>query len=196
MVVCGSTLDGEEKMLLEAWPAVLATEARAVMVLAPRHPDRFAAVAGLVSSGFVLLRASAFRERPVAIEPGSIFLLDTIGDLASVYSLGTVAVVGGSLIPAGGHNPLEPAQFGVPVITGPSFENFREIVDAMLLHDSIRVVASDDLSRTLVAMLRSRDDAQALGARGRTFFEAQAGATARTLQALLKLLQERAMGER
>jgi 3-deoxy-D-manno-octulosonic-acid transferase len=168
-----------------------------MMVLAPRHPDRFAAVAGLVSSsGFVLLRASAFRERPVAIEPGSIFLLDTIGDLASVYSLGTVAFVGGSLIPAGGHNPLEPAQFGVPVITGPSFENFREIVDAMLLHDSIRVVASHNLSRTLVAMLRSRDDAQALGARGRTFFEAQAGATARTLQALLKLLQERAMGER
>ena len=197
VVVCGSTLDGEEKMLLEAWPAVLATEPRAMMVLAPRHPDRFAAVAGLVSSsGFVLSRASAFRERPVAIEPGSIFLLDTIGDLASVYSLGTVAFVGGSLIPAGGHNPLEPAQFGVPVITGSSFENFREIVDAMLLHDSIRVVASDDLSRTLVAMLRSRDDAQALGARGRTFFEAQAGATARTLQALLKLLQERAMGER
>ena len=197
MVVCGSTLDGEEKMLMEAWPAVLATEPRAVMVLAPRHPDRFAAVAGLVSSsGFAMLRASAFRERPVAIEPGSIFLLDTIGDLASVYSLGTVAFVGGSLIPAGGHNPLEPAQFGVPVITGPSFENFREIVDAMLLHDSIRVVASHNLSRTLVAMLRSRDDAQALGARGRTFFEAQAGATARTLQALLELLQERAMGER
>ena len=197
VVVCGSTLDDEEKMLIEAWPAVLATEPRAVMVLAPRHPDRFAAVAELVrSSGFAMLRASAFREHPVAIEPGSIFLLDTIGDLASVYALGTVAFVGGSLISAGGHNPLEPAQFGVPVITGPSFENFREIVDAMLLHDSIRVVASDDLSRTLVAMLRSRDDARALGARGRTFFEAQAGATARTLQALLELLQERAMGER
>jgi 3-deoxy-D-manno-octulosonic-acid transferase len=196
VVVCGSTLEGEEKMLLEAWPAVLAVEPHAVMVLAPRHPDRFAAVAGLVSgSGFTMLRASAFRERPVAIEPGSIFLLDTIGDLASVYSLGAVAFVGGSLIPAGGHNPLEPAQFGVPVITGPSFENFREIVDTMLLHDSIRVVASDNLSRALVAMLRNRDDAQTLGERGRTFFEARAGATARTVQALLGLMQRR-VGER
>ena len=197
VVVCGSTLEAEEKMLLEAWPGVLAVEPRAVMVLAPRHPDRFAAVAGLVSgSGFAMLRASAFRERPVAVEPGSIFLLDTIGDLASVYALGTVAFVGGSLIPAGGHNPLEPAQFGVPVIMGPSFENFREIVDAMLLHDSIRVVAKDDLSMALIAMLRNRNDAQALGERGRTFFEAQAGATARTVQELLELLRERVVGVR
>ncbi|HEY6413415.1 MAG TPA: 3-deoxy-D-manno-octulosonic acid transferase [Edaphobacter sp.] len=198
VVVCGSTLEGEEKMLLEAWPAVLEVEPRSVMVLAPRHPDRFAAVAGLVSSsGFAMQRASMFREGPVAIEPGSIFLLDTIGDLASVYSLGTVAFVGGSLVPAGGHNPLEPAQFGVPVITGTSFENFREIVDAMLLHDSIRVVTTSNLSMTLVAMLRNRNDAQALGERGRTFFEAQAGATARTVQALLELLmQERVVGGR
>jgi 3-deoxy-D-manno-octulosonic-acid transferase len=198
VVVCGSTLDGEEKMLLEAWPAVLEVEPRAVMVLAPRHPDRFAAVTGLVSgSGFAMQRASVFREGPVAIEPGSVFLLDTIGDLASVYSLGTVAFVGGSLVPSGGHNPLEPAQFGVPVITGTSFENFREIVDAMLLHDSIRIATSGDLSVTLIAMLRNRNEAQALGDRGRRFFEAQAGATARTVHALLELLpQERVVGER
>jgi 3-deoxy-D-manno-octulosonic-acid transferase len=196
-VVCGSTLEGEEKMLLEAWPAVLEVEPRAVMVLAPRHPDRFATVAGLVSSsGFAMLRASAFREGPVAIEPGSVFLLDTIGDLASVYSLGAVAFVGGSLVPSGGHNPLEPAQFGVPVIIGPSFENFREIVDAMLLHDSIRIVTTSGFSETLVAMLRSRNEAHAMGERGRTFFDAQAGATARTVQALLELMQERVVGGR
>jgi 3-deoxy-D-manno-octulosonic-acid transferase len=197
VIICGSTLEGEEKMLVEAWPALLATEPRAVMVLAPRHPDRFAAVAELVrSSGFAMLRASAFREGPIAIEPRSIFLLDTIGDLASVYSLGTVAFVGGSLVPAGGHNPLEPAQFGVPVVMGPSYENFRDIVDAMLLHDSIRIVMAAGLSDALVAMLRSRDDAQTLGERGRAFFEAQAGATARTVQALLELMQERAKGGR
>jgi 3-deoxy-D-manno-octulosonic-acid transferase len=190
VVVCGSTLDGEEKMLLEAWPAVLAGEPRAVMVLAPRHPERFAAVAGLVSgSGFAMQRASEFRERPVAIGPGSIFLLDTIGDLASVYSLGTVAFVGGSLISAGGHNPLEPAQFGVPVVMGPSYENFREIVDAMVLHDSIRIVTTTGLSDALVAMLRNRNEARTMGERGRMLFEAQAGATARTAQALLELMQ-------
>ena len=197
VMVCGSTLEGEEKMLLEAWPAVLAVEPRAVMVLAPRHPDRFSAVAGLVAdSGFAMLRASAFREQPVGIEAGSVFLLDTIGDLAAVYSLGTVAFVGGSLVPVGGHNPLEPAQFGVPVVIGPSFENFREIVDAMLVHEAIRVVTAEALAAALVAMLRYQDDARALGERGRAFFEAQAGATARTVQALMKLMQERAVAGR
>lgn len=191
VVVCGSTLEGEEKVLLEAWPAVLAAEPRAVMVLAPRHPDRFAAVAGLVgASGFPMLRASVFGERPVAIPAGSIFLLDTIGDLAAVYSLGTVAFVGGSLVARGGHNPLEPAQFGVPVVMGPSFENFREIVDAMLVHDAIRVASTTALAGTLVAMLREEDDARALGERGRGVFEAQAGATARSVQALLQLIRE------
>jgi 3-deoxy-D-manno-octulosonic-acid transferase len=197
VVVCGSTLEGEERVLLEAWPAVLAVEPRAVMVLAPRHPDRFSAVAGMVAgSGFAMVRASAFREQPVGIEAGSIFLLDTIGDLAAVYSLGAVAFVGGSLVPVGGHNPLEPAQFGVPVVMGESFENFREIVDAMLVHDAIRVVATTALPEALVAMLRNQADARALGERGQAFFEAQAGATARTVQALMKLLEERVVGRR
>jgi 3-deoxy-D-manno-octulosonic-acid transferase len=85
VVICGSTLEGEERVLLEAWPAILAAEPHAVMVLAPRHPDRFAAVAGMVAaSGFSLLRASEFRERPEAVASGSIFLLDTIGDLAAL----------------------------------------------------------------------------------------------------------------
>jgi len=191
VVVCGSTLEGEEKVLLEAWPAVLAAESRAVMVLAPRHPDRFAAVAGLVSgSGFSMLRASIFRDQPVAVPPGSIFLLDTIGDLAAVYSLGTVAFVGGSLVAKSGHNPLEPAQFGVPVVMGPSFENFREIVDAMLGHDAIRVASTSAFAGTVVAMLREVDDARAMGERGRGAFEAQAGATARSVQALLQLMRE------
>ncbi len=183
--------------MLEAWPAVLAVEPSAVMVLAPRHPDRFAAVAGLIAgSGLPMLRASSFREQPVAIEAGSIFLLDTIGDLAAVYSLGAVAFVGGSLVPAGGHNPLEPAQFGVPVVMGPSFENFREIVDAMLAHDAIRVVPATAFSEALVDMLRDQTGAGAVGERGRAFFEAQAGATAKTVQALMKLLEERVGGKR
>jgi len=161
------------------------------MVLAPRHPDRFAAVAGMVSaSGLPMLRASVFRDQPVAIPAGSIFLLDTIGDLAAVYSLGMVAFVGGSLVARGGHNPLEPAQFGVPVVMGPSFENFREIVDAMLVHDAIRVASTSAFAETLVAMLREVDDARAVGERGRGVFEAQAGATARSVQALLQLIGE------
>ena len=77
---------------------------------------------------------------PGFVDQVEILLLDTIGDLASVYSVGAVAFVGGSLVAKGGHNPLEPAQFGVPVVMGPSYENFREIVGAMREADAIRIV--------------------------------------------------------
>jgi 3-deoxy-D-manno-octulosonic-acid transferase len=130
------------------------------------------------------------------VAAGSVFLLDTIGDLASIYGLATVAFVGGSLVPKGGHNPLEPAQFGVPVVMGPSFENFREVVEGMRANDAIRTVSPEMAGVMLVAMLQNPGDAQALGERGRMVFEEQAGATARTVQALTALLQERAVTER
>ncbi len=205
VIVCGSTLEGEERILLDVWPTVLASTPEAVMVLAPRHPDRFAAVAAMIGgSGFTVVRASEFRERADSLGPvaaGSIFLLDTIGDLAAVYSLGAVAFVGGSLVSGGGHNPLEPARFGVPVVMGPSFENFREIVDVLLAHNALRVVSADTLAGTLIDMARlinqkrvdekQTNEAQGMGERGREVFEAQAGATARTVRALVSLLDER-----
>jgi 3-deoxy-D-manno-octulosonic-acid transferase len=191
VLVCGSTLDGEEKILLAAWPAVVAAEPNAVMVLAPRHPDRFAAVAAMVGgSGFTVLRASEFRERPQPIATGSIFLLDTIGDLAAMYSLGALAFVGGSLVAAGGHNPLEPARFSVPVLMGESLENFREIVHVLQVHNAIRIVSATAFAETLAAMLHYTDEATAMGQRGREVFDAQAGATARTVQALIALSKE------
>jgi 3-deoxy-D-manno-octulosonic-acid transferase len=197
VVVCGSTLEGEEKMLLEAWPAVVATEPGTVMVLAPRRPERFDAVEGMVRArGIPVMRASRFRERPETVTPGSVFLLDTIGDLAAIYSLGEAAFVGGSLVAAGGHNPLEPAQFGVPVMMGPSFENFREIVAAMQAQDAIRIVSTLTFGAALIDILRKSDEARAMGQRGRLVFAAQAGATRRTTMALMELLEERAVGER
>jgi 3-deoxy-D-manno-octulosonic-acid transferase len=189
VVVCGSTLEGEERMLLEAWRSVSKEAPNAVMVLAPRHPDRFKAVAALVASEYGLKRATEFREQPVQIVAGDVFLLDTIGDLASVYSLGAVGFVGGSLVASGGHNPLEPAQFGVPVVVGPSFENFREIVDAMRANDAIRVVEPQNLTEALCDVLENRTEARAMGERGRRVFEAQAGATARTADALMELVE-------
>jgi 3-deoxy-D-manno-octulosonic-acid transferase len=194
VVICGSTLEGEEQTLLEAWTAVRAAEPRAVMILAPRHPDRFAAVAGMVAgSGFGLVRASEFRGRPCAVKVGDVFLLDTIGDLAAVYELADVAFVGGSIVTKGGHNPLEPAQFGVPVVMGPSYENFREMVEMMRESDAVRIAATAGLGAMLVEMLRNESAARALGERGRMVFEAQAGATARTVAALMELLGETAV---
>ena len=113
-LVAGSTLDGEETALLAAWPRLLTAAPDLAMVLAPRHPERFGAVASLLEkSAIPWQRRSAWKakapdpDRPLI--PGQILLLDTIGELASVYSLADVAFIGGSLVPAGGHNPLEPA---------------------------------------------------------------------------------------
>lgn len=191
-IVCGSTLPGEEAMILDAWESIVATMPNALLIVAPRHPDRFDQVALLIQErGFTALRGTTFSRTKVPVKPGGVFLLDTIGDLATLYGLGTVALVCGSLIEGGGHNPLEPAQLGVPVVMGPSFENFREIVETMQANDGIRIVPPDELAELLVQLLRNRDQARELGARGRAVSAAQAGASARTAAALLKLLPTR-----
>ena len=128
-VVAGSTLDGEEMALLESWPRLLEAEPGLAMVLAPRHPERFGAVAALLErSGIAWVRRSGWTvqsgDPEGLIRAGQIVLLDTIGELASVYSLASVAFVGGSVAEAGGHNPLEPAQFGVAIVVGPHYATF------------------------------------------------------------------------
>jgi 3-deoxy-D-manno-octulosonic-acid transferase len=188
-VVAGSTLDGEEATLFEAWPRLTAADPRLILVLAPRHPERFAAVAALLDrSGLPWLRRSSGIEK---LAPGSVVLLDTIGELASVYSLAAVAFVGGSVVPAGGHNPLEPAQFAVPIVMGPHTANFRAIADDLITHDAVRIATREQLADALLALLRDTPFANAMGQRARHVFEAQAGATARTVQAIAAILRER-----
>ncbi len=123
-------------------------------------------------------------------------LLDTIGELASVYSLASVAFVGGSLVPAGGHNPLEPAQFGVPIVMGPHYANFVAITDSLRTHDALRIAAKEKLAEALTALLGDRTAAEAMGARAREVFEKQAGATERCVAALRKLLAGKTDAER
>lgn len=192
-LVAGSTLDGEESALLEAWPRILSADPQLVMVLAPRHPERFGAVATLLQAvGVSWIRRSAWKNKPensLASLPGSqIILLDTIGELASVYSVATVAFVGGSLVPAGGHNPLEPAQFGVPVVMGPNYANFRAITEDLRAHDAIKIVERGDLSQVLLDLICDRAASKSMGDRARQVFEQQAGATARSIDALREIL--------
>jgi 3-deoxy-D-manno-octulosonic-acid transferase len=193
LVVAGSTLEGEEAALLEAWPRLLEADPQLAMVLAPRHPERFAAVAALLeNSGLVWARRSDWpaelEETIQPLKPGTIVLLDTIGELASVYSLASVAFVGGSLIPAGGHNPLEPAQFGVPIVMGPHYANFRAITEDLLAHQAVRIAAREELASVLIELLHNRSAAEAMGSRARQVFSSQAGATNRCVEALKELL--------
>jgi 3-deoxy-D-manno-octulosonic-acid transferase len=135
------------------------------------------------------MRRSAWMESPAPIPAGSVFLLDSIGELASVYSLATAAFIGGSLVAMGGHNPLEPAQFGVPIVMGPSCENFRGIVDLLRGHNAIRIGMPEELRATLAELLKANPEAQAMGARAKEVFASEAGATERAVQALLALLE-------
>ena len=192
-VVAGSTLESEEAELLEAWPRLLDADAQLVLVLAPRHPERFAAVAALLEhSNSPWVKRSDWQTLPAEglqpLSPGQIVLLDTIGELASVYSLASVAFVGGSLIPAGGHNPLEPAQFSVPIAMGPHYANFRAIVDDLLAQQALRIATKEDLAPVIVRLLQNPAEAATMGARARQVFDQQAGATVRCLHALRLLL--------
>jgi 3-deoxy-D-manno-octulosonic-acid transferase len=200
-IVAGSTLDGEEAALVEIWPLLLAADPQLLMVLAPRHPERFAAVVSLLEkSGIPWGKRSAWKGQPPEtlkpLHPGQIVLLDTIGELASVYSLAAVAFVGGSVVPSGGHNPLEPAQFGVPIVMGPHYANFRAITDDLLAHHALRIAAKEELAATLIELLQDSAAAKAMGARARQVFNQQAGATARCVEALRALLSSHVSEER
>ena len=205
LVVAGSTLEGEEAALLAAWPELLAAGsglgAGLVLVLAPRHPERFEAVAAMLDqSGLRWVRRSACNREPKdtqeRLRHAELILLDTIGELASVYSLASVAFVGGSLVPAGGHNPLEPAQFGVPIVMGPYYQNFRAIVDDLRAHNAIRIAEPDKLAQILVELLRDREAARNQGERARQVFAQQAGATERSVAVLTALLSSEQTAER
>ncbi len=187
VLVCGSTLEGEEEILLSAAPPDV------LVILAPRHPERFEAVARLLErSGKPWVRRSQWMLSPAPLGTGTVFLLDSIGELASVYSLATVAFIGGSLVAAGGHNPLEAAQFRVPVVMGPHYENFRAIVDRLRAQDAIRIVHPVEVRNELTALFSDEVSAHAIGERAYSVFSSEAGATARAVSALAEIVRERA----
>jgi 3-deoxy-D-manno-octulosonic-acid transferase len=192
-LVAGSTLEGEESAVIAAHRSVLPQYPSLITVLAPRHPERFDYVAALLdASGVPWVRRSAWRARaettPPALRPGQIVLLDSIGELASVYSVASVAFVGGSLVPAGGHNPLEPAQFGVPIVMGTHYANFRAITEDLRAQDAVRITHKENLWPALDELLGDREAAQAMGERARLVFEQQSGATARCVDTITVLL--------
>ena len=186
VLVCGSTLDGEEGALLSAFRNILVTHPKAVMILAPRHPERFDEVASLIEQlGFPMWRRSLWGGEVLA---GGVFLLDTIGELAAMYSLATVAFVGGSLVPRGGHNILEPALYGVPVVTGNHYENFRDIVEFFLSRNAVRVVGLAELPLVLIDLIEHAEERATLGRNALSALATQRGATATTIRALAGLI--------
>jgi len=210
VLVCGSTVEGEEPLLLKAFENVLVANPRAVMMLAPRHPERFDTVAALLTQmELPFLRRTLWNDiaaESMNTDPlvGGVLLIDTIGELAALYALADIAFVGGSLVPHGGHNIIEPAQYGVAIVVGNHTENFRDIVSLFQSQDAVRIVGVAELPLALMELLANPAERAALGQRAaatlrsqsgtaagtttRTTTVATTGATQRTLKALENLL--------
>lgn len=188
VLVCGSTVEDEERLLLRTFENILVKHPRCVLLLAPRHPERFDIVEGIIQQmGISFHRRSRWNGEPLA---GGVLLLDTIGELSAIYALADVAFVGGSLVPRGGHNIIEPAQHGVAVVTGNHTENFRDMVWLFQSRDAVRIVGMAELPLTLMQLLDNEEERALLGRRARETVLSQAGATLRTLDCLRALLPQ------
>ena len=188
VIVAGSTMRGEEAAVLKAFKRVKDTRSHVLAILAPRHPERFAEVERLArDAGFVTARRS---ELPIDAEPrADVVVLDSIGELAQLYQVATVVFVGGSLADHGGHNILEPAIFGKPVIFGPHMQNFKEIAEAFLANGAaIQVRSEQELDDTILTLVRDPVQRARLGAAARALVEANRGAKGKTIAVIGELL--------
>ncbi len=185
--VAGSTHPGEEEVILDAHARARAEQPDLALIVAPRHPERAADVAALVRArGWRAVRRSELAE-PLA--PDTIMVLDTVGELGGLYAVADVVFVGGSLVPKGGHNILEPARLGKPVLFGPHTSNFREPA-ALLANLGGGVIVEDGaaLGVRLTALLASADERARIGAAARRAAASRHGAVRQTLDLLAGLL--------
>ncbi len=188
--IAASTHDGEDAQLLAAHARVRERFPGTVLLLVPRHPERFARVAALCEArGFAVARRS--RDAPGG--GADVYLGDTMGELLLLYAAADVAFVGGSLVPTGGHNPLEPAALGLPVVTGPHLHNFARIADLLEQAGALRRVHdAEALAGRVVELLESPELAQAAGTAGREVVARNRGALERLLGLVEELLARRA----
>jgi len=188
VVIAGSTMRGEEIVVLRAFERVRAHAPRALLVIAPRHPERFDEVERLArDEGFRTVRRSQLTidEDP----PADVVVLDTIGELAHLYRVGTIVFVGGSLVPTGGHNILEPAAFGRPILFGPHMQNFAEIAATFLEANAAMQVRDEwELEAAFRELLGDPARRNALGRAAQAIVDANHGARERTLEAIAALL--------
>ena len=187
VLVAGSVVADEEVQVLRAFAEVERQFPRALLILAPRKPDRFDEAARIIAES----NRDFVRRSKIALNgtvsktlsaPGSVFLLDTVGELASIYRLADAVFVGGSLVPGGGHNILEPAAFSKAPIYGPSMNNFREMAAKFLnAHAAVQVNTPEELGAAWIGLLKDDMRAMRMGAAARDLVDRNRGATARVL---------------
>jgi 3-deoxy-D-manno-octulosonic-acid transferase len=178
--IAGSTHEGEDELILDVYREVRKHIPDCLLVLVPRHPDRFAAVAELCRQrGY----RSVSRSERLPCEPETaVFIGDSMGELLMFYAAADVAFVGGSLVDSGGHNLLEPAALGIPVVTGPHVDNFAAVCELLLSAGACRqVMNTSQLRDTVRSWLLDADECHRIGALGRAVVEQNRGALATVL---------------
>jgi len=186
--VAGSVREGEEKPIIEIFESLRKKFPSLVMVLAPRHPERFEFVASILQKKNIPYTKYS-QNGPAFDKP--VLLLDAMGKLVSFYSIADVAFVGGSLVNYGGHNPLEPAYFGVPTVMGKYFQNTQEVVEELKEEEGIKIVPSfDKLQETLETWLSSPEIRKKIGKAGRNVTIRKKRVVDNYMQSIKKILQE------
>jgi len=199
VLVAGSVIAGEETPVLEAFASIRQEWPQALLILAPRKPERFAAAANILEqAGWRAIRRSelsldghsAGALGGTARADKCVLLLDTIGELAALYGAADAVFIGGSLEPAGGHNPLEPAVFAKVPVFGPSMENFREIAAGLLAAGAaIQVNSAAQLAAAWSGLLENAERSAQMGSAARAIVERNRGATAATLDYLAAIIE-------
>jgi 3-deoxy-D-manno-octulosonic-acid transferase len=192
IVVAGSVVEGEEEAVIAAYDQVQRQWRRTLLILAPRKPHRFDAAAALsAEGGWKVIRRSRIDLTAPLDEEADVLLLDSIGDLAGLYSLADATFVGGSLVHSGGHNILEPASFGQPPVFGPSMENFQDMADQFLDgHAGIQVLSAKSLAQVWIQLIENQQLRSQIGAAARSIAERNRGATRRTLDRIAPFIDE------
>jgi 3-deoxy-D-manno-octulosonic-acid transferase len=191
VLVAGSIVEQEEEAVLAAYDIVQRRWRHALLVLAPRKPDRCEAAATIVEEGgwHLVRRSQIDLGRPLD-ERADVVLLDSIGELGGLYALADATFVGGSLVPAGGHNILEPAWFARPPIFGGSMENFREMADQFLYaRAAIQVTSGPQLGKVWTQLIEDVSLGEKMGQAARQLWERNRGATERCLDRISAVLE-------
>ncbi|MGB7763392.1 MAG: 3-deoxy-D-manno-octulosonic acid transferase [Candidatus Acidiferrales bacterium] len=189
--LAGSVVEGEEEAVLAAYDIVQRKWRRALLVLAPRKPERFDAAAAVAKEcGWTVVRRSAVDLSAPLDENCDVVILDSIGELAGLYALGDAVFVGGSLVPSGGHNILEPAWFCKVPVFGPSMENFGDIAARFSsMGAGIQVASGERLGKAWVELISDSARREQMGRKARALVEANRGASTRSLERIAQVVE-------
>jgi 3-deoxy-D-manno-octulosonic-acid transferase len=187
--MAGSTHDGEELYVIDSYRKLLSVFDGLFLVLVPRHPERAAEVASLLQRSGISFRRRTSLTGSEEFQRGEVLLVDTVGEMMNLYAISDVAFVGGSLVPTGGHNLLEPASLGVPSVFGPHMSNFREIAELVLQYGAgVQVDSPEGLAETCRTLISSAELRRVLGLNGLKLMRDNGGATERHLEIIGRYL--------